>query len=62
VRAFLHAAVREPWFKVAAAIACHAGVRLGEVASLRWKNIGKDTIVDLGKSRGEVDQPDVGSA
>lgn len=44
VRAFLHTAGREPWFKVAAAIACHAGARLGEVASLRWKNVGKDTI------------------
>ncbi len=44
VRAFLQAAGREPWFKVAAAIACHAGLRLGEVASLRWCSIGTDTI------------------
>jgi len=43
VRAFL-GACREPWFKVAAAIACFCGARLGEVASLRWRHVGRDTI------------------
>jgi integrase len=39
VRALVHAARRLPWFQVAAAIACYCGARLGEVASLRWRNI-----------------------
>lgn len=43
VRAFL-GGCREPWFKVAAAIACYAGARLGEIASLRWHHIGESTI------------------
>lgn len=43
VRAFLEAC-RDPWFKVAAAIACYAGARLGEVASLRYRDIGTETI------------------
>ncbi|MDQ3299972.1 MAG: site-specific integrase [Myxococcota bacterium] len=34
----------DPWFKVAAAIACYCGARLGEVASLRWRHIGHETI------------------
>ena len=37
-------ACRDPWFKVAAAIACYRGARLGEVASLRWRNVGSNTI------------------
>lgn len=41
VRALV-AGCREPWFRVAAAIACYAGARLGEVASLRWRHIGAD--------------------
>lgn len=32
------------WFKVAVAIACYCGARLGEVASLRWRHVGTDTI------------------
>ena len=44
VRAFLIAAGRDPWFRVASAIACYAGARLGEIASLRWRSIGADTI------------------
>ncbi len=32
------------WFKVAAAIACYCGARLGEVASLRWRHIGERTV------------------
>ncbi len=43
VRAFLES-FRDPWFKVAAAIACYAGARLGEIASLRWRHIGETTI------------------
>jgi integrase len=43
VRALL-AASRDPWFRVAAAIACYCGARLGEVASLRWRHIGDTTI------------------
>lgn len=43
VRALLDAC-RDPWFKVAAAIACHTGARLGEVASLRWRHVGADSI------------------
>lgn len=35
---------RERWFQVAAAISCYCGARLGEVASLRWRHIGADTI------------------
>ncbi len=51
VRAFLRAAGREPWFKVAAAIACYAGARAGEVASLAWASIGTETI-DISRSWG----------
>ena len=40
----LLAACRDPWFKVAAAIACYCGARLGEVASLRWRHVGDDRI------------------
>ncbi|MDQ3295834.1 MAG: tyrosine-type recombinase/integrase [Myxococcota bacterium] len=40
VRAFM-AACRDPWFKVAAALACYAGARLGEAASVRWRHIGQ---------------------
>lgn len=40
VRAFLRGC-RDPWFKVAAALACYAGARLGEVASIRWRHLGK---------------------
>lgn len=40
----LLASCRDPWFKVAAAIACYCGARLGEVASLRWRHIGSDTV------------------
>lgn len=43
VRALL-AACSRPWFMVAAAIATHAGARLGEIASLRWRHIGDTTI------------------
>lgn len=43
VRAML-AACTDPWFMVAAAIACYCGARLGEVASLRWRHVGEDTI------------------
>ncbi|HEY1815551.1 MAG TPA: site-specific integrase [Kofleriaceae bacterium] len=43
VRALLEAC-RDPWFKVAAALAIHAGMRLGEIASLRWRHIGDTTI------------------
>src|SRR5262249_55405508 len=43
VRALLDAC-RDPWFKVAAAIACYCGARLGEVASLRWRHVGDETI------------------
>ena len=41
VRALLEACT-DPWFKVAAAIACHCGARLGEVASLRWRDVGAE--------------------
>lgn len=34
----------DPWFKVAAAIACYCGARLGEVASLRWRHVGVSTV------------------
>lgn len=40
----LLAACRDPWFKVAAAIACYCGARLGEIASLRWRHIGERSI------------------
>lgn len=40
----LLAACRDPWFRVAAAIACYCGARLGEVASLRWRHIGAQTV------------------
>lgn len=43
VRALL-AACPDPWFKVAVAIACYCGARLGEVASLRWRHVGESTI------------------
>jgi integrase len=43
VRALLEAC-RDPWFKAAAAIACYCGARLGEVASLRWRHVGDETI------------------
>lgn len=43
VRAFL-GGCRDPWFKVAAAISCFAGARLGEVASLRYRHVGERTI------------------
>lgn len=43
VRAML-AACTDLWFKVAAAIACYCGARLGEVASLRWRHVGESTI------------------
>jgi integrase len=43
VRALL-VACTDPWFKVAAAIACYCGARLGEVASLRWRHVGDETI------------------
>lgn len=33
-----------PWFRVAVALACYCGARLGEVASLRWRHIGEQTI------------------
>jgi integrase len=35
---------RDGWFKVAAAIACYCGARLGEVASLRWRHVASETI------------------
>ena len=35
----LLAACRQPWFRIAAAVACYCGARLGEVASLRWRHI-----------------------
>jgi integrase len=38
VRALLDAC-KDPWFRVACAIACYAGCRLGEVASLRWRYV-----------------------
>lgn len=38
VRALLDACT-EPWFRVACALACFLGARLGEVASLRWRHI-----------------------
>lgn len=37
-------ACRLPWFRVAAALACYSGQRLGEIASLRWRHIGEHTI------------------
>lgn len=40
----LVAACPDPWFKVAAALACYSGARLGEIASLRWRDIGDETI------------------
>lgn len=40
VRALL-AACSQEWFRVACALACHAGLRLGEVASLRWRHISE---------------------
>lgn len=43
VRAFL-AACRDPWFKVAAALACHLGARRGEIASLRWRHVTADSV------------------
>ncbi len=43
VRALLDAC-RDGWFRVACALACHIGARLGEVASLRWRHIGADTV------------------
>jgi integrase len=43
VRALL-GACREAWFRVACALACHVGARLGEIASLRWRHIGEDMI------------------
>lgn len=43
VRALVRAC-GDPWFKVAAAIACYCGARLGEVASLRWRHVGDETI------------------
>ena len=36
-------ACRDPWFKVAAAIACYCGARLGEVASLRWRHVNEQS-------------------
>lgn len=44
VHALLRGCERVPWFKIAAAIACYAGARLGEIASLRWRHIGEQTI------------------
>ena len=38
----LLAACRTPWFRIAAAIACYCGARLGEVASLRWRHINAE--------------------
>lgn len=46
VNAFL-AACRDMWFRVAAAIACHTGARLGEVASLRWHNVNATSSITL---------------
>lgn len=43
VRALLDAC-RDGWFRVACALACHIGARLGEIASLRWRHIGADTV------------------
>jgi integrase len=43
VRALLEACT-DLWFKVAAAIACHCGARLGEVASLRWRDVGAEMV------------------
>ena len=43
VRALLDAC-RDGWFRVACALACHIGARLGEIASLRWRHVGTDTI------------------
>lgn len=42
VRALLDAC-RTDWFRVSCALACHAGLRLGEVASLRWRHISEST-------------------
>jgi len=36
-------ACRQPWFRIAAAIACYCGARLGEVASLRWRHINVES-------------------
>lgn len=44
VRALL-AECRDPWFRVAAALACYCGARLGEIASLRWRHIGEASIL-----------------
>lgn len=43
VRALL-GACRDAWFRVACALACHIGARLGEIASLRWRHVGADSI------------------
>lgn len=43
VRALL-AACRDDWFRVACALACHLGARLGEIASLRWRHVGANTV------------------
>ena len=43
VRALL-GVCRDGWFRVACALACHVGARLGEIASLRWRHIGTETI------------------
>jgi len=34
----------DTWFRIAAALACHLGARLGEVASLRWRDVGADVV------------------
>lgn len=44
VRALLEQC-RDPWFKVAAALACYSGMRLGEIASLRWRHIATTSIL-----------------
>ncbi|MEJ7597791.1 MAG: site-specific integrase [Kofleriaceae bacterium] len=43
VRALIDACT-DPWFRVAVALACYSGARLGEIASLRWRHIGDQTI------------------
>jgi integrase len=43
VRALL-AACRDAWFRVACALACYVGARLGEIASLRWRHVEPDSI------------------
>lgn len=44
VRALLRVCEHDPWFRVALALSCYCGMRLGEVASLRWRHVGADTI------------------